>query len=139
MKDKISLLIVDDDTDDQNLFIEAVKEVDEDINCITANDGQQALDLLKNALRLPDFIFLDLRMPRISGKKCLVEIKNDDRLKSIPVIIYTTSTELEESKDLKEMGAVHFISKPSNPEEIYYLVSFVLEEQLRLLPRNRHS
>lgn len=136
MKD-IRLLIVDDDADDRNLFIEAVKEVDEGIECITAADGQQALDLLKNATRLPDFIFLDLRMPRFNGKKCLFGIKNNERLKTIPVIIYTTSKEVEESEDLKEMGAVHFMSKPSNPEEIYYLVSFVLEEQLRLFPGNK--
>lgn len=137
MKNSISLLIIDDDADDRNFFIEAVKEVDQQIECITANDGQQAIDLLKNALCLPDLIFLDLRMPRLGGKKCLLEIKNDERLKSIPVIIYTTSKRIEESKDLKEIGAVHFISKPSNPQEIYYLVSLVLEEELRLLPRNK--
>ena len=137
MKDSISLLIVDDDADDRNLFIETVKEVDEDITCIIANDGLQALELLKNSLSLPDFIFLDLRMPRFSGKRCLLEIKKDERLKSIPVIIYTTSNEVEESKNLKEMGAVYFMSKPSNPQELYYLVSFVLEEQLRVLAKNR--
>ena len=134
MKEGISLLIVDDDADDRNLFIETMKEVDEDIKCISANDGQQALDFLKNSPSLPDFIFLDLRMPRIGGRKCLFEIKKDERLKPIPVIIYTTSNEVEESKALIEMGAVYFISKPSNPEELYYLVSFVLEEQLRAYP-----
>ncbi|MGZ5134154.1 MAG: response regulator [Flavitalea sp.] len=137
MKDGISLLIVDDDADDRNLFIETVKEVDENIKCFTADDGQQALDLLKNSSSLPDFIFLDLRMPRISGKKCLFEIKKDERLKPIPVIIYTTSNEVEESKALIEMGAVYFISKPSSPGELYYLVSFVLEEQSRALPNIR--
>ncbi|MBC7826602.1 MAG: response regulator [Chitinophagaceae bacterium] len=139
MRDRISLLIIDDDADDRNLFLEAVKEVDEEIECITASDGKEALDLLKNSSSLPDFIFLDLRMPRFNGKKCLFEIKNDERLKSIPVIIYTTSKEIEESRDLKEMGAIHFISKPTNPEEIYYLVSFTLEEQLRILPRKNQA
>ena len=135
MKENISLLIVDDDDDDRNLFIETVKEVDEDIECNTANDGLQALDLLKNSLNLPDFIFLDLRMPRFNGKKCLLELKKDERLKTIPVIIYTTSNDVEESNYLKEMGAVYFMSKPSNPQELYYLVSFVLEEQLRASPK----
>jgi len=139
MKDHISLLVVDDDVDDRNLFIEAVKEIDEDIECIIASDGQQALDLLKDSTELPDFIFLDIRMPRFNGKKCLLEIKKDERLKSIPVIIYSTSREVEESKDLRDMGAVYFITKPSNPEEIYYLVSFVLEEELKFFRQDKRS
>jgi len=138
MKDTMSLLIVDDDADDRMLFIEAVKEVDEDIECITANDGQQALELLQNEdSSLPDLIFLDIRMPRLSGKKCLAELKKDERLKHIPVIIYTTSREVEESKELKEMGAYHFISKPSNTQEIYYLVSLAIEEHLTASRRDK--
>ena len=125
----MSFFIVDDDVDDRNLFIEAVKEVDAGIECISANNGEQALALLTNPeSALPDFIFLDLRMPRIDGKKCLVEIKKNERLKHIPVVIYTTSRDVDESKDLKELGAFYFISKPNNPEEIFYLISFVLDE-----------
>lgn len=137
MEKKVSLLIIDDDADDRMLFIEAVKEIDDNIECITANNGQQALDMLKNDIRiLPDLIFLDIRMPLLSGKQCLAEIKNDERLKHIPVIIYTTSREVEESKKLKEMGASHFISKPGNAEEIYYLVSVELEKHLFASGRN---
>ena len=133
MKNNINILIVDDDADDRELFMDAIKEVDADIKCTTAIDGKQALECLKsNYKTLPDFIFLDLRMPRSSGKKCLLEIKRDEQLKSIPVIIYTTSKDVEEAKELREMGAVHFISKPSDPDEIYYIVSFVLEEQLNM-------
>lgn len=131
MKNSLKILIVDDDADDRKLFIDAIKEVDTDINCTTAVDGKEALELLKsNYNSLPDFIFLDLRMPRFGGKKCLQEIKGDERLKAIPVVIYTTSKDVEEAKELREIGAVHFISKPSDPDEVYYLVSFVLEEQL---------
>jgi DNA-binding NtrC family response regulator len=129
MKNDMSFFIVDDDIDDRNLFIEAVKEVDPGIKCITLNNGEQALAMLNDPqTSLPDFIFLDLRMPRIDGKRCLSEIKRNERLKHIPVIIFTTSRDVEESKDLIEMGAFHFISKPNNPEEIYYLISFVLDE-----------
>lgn len=137
MADRLRVLIVDDDADDRELFIQAVKEVNRHIECLTASDGQQALEALRNTgSKLPDFIFLDLRMPRYNGKKCLQEIKRDERLKHIPVIIYSTSREVEESQELKAMGAVYFISKPSNPDEIYYLVSFALEEQLNAARRN---
>ena len=137
MKTHMSFFIVDDDVDDRNLFIEAVKEVDATIECISANNGEQALALLTDSGNtLPDFIFLDLRMPRIDGKKCLIEIKKNKRLKHIPVVIFTTSRDVEESKDLKEIGAFHFISKPNNPEEIYYLISFVLDEHWSISNRN---
>ena len=131
MENNISLLIVDDDPDDRELFIEAVKDVDEDIECVTANNGLQALEWLQDTSNpLPNLIFLDIRMPLLNGKKCLYAIKNDERLRHIPVIIYTTSKDVEESKELKEMGAFHFISKPGNADEIYYMVSVVLEEYL---------
>ncbi len=124
------LLIVDDDADDRELFIESAKQVDENIICIAATDGQQALQILKNEEnKLPDYIFLDLRMPRLSGRKCLQEIKNNTRLLHIPIIVYTTSREVEDATELKKMGAAHFISKPVNPDEIYYLISAVIEEK----------
>lgn len=131
MKNRITLLIVDDDPDDRFFFIEAAKEIDKNIECITAGDGQKALDLLRSRLAsLPDLIFLDVRMPLLDGKKCLLEIKKDERLKHIPVIIYTTSRVIEESIELKKLGAIHFISKPANTDEIYYLISVMLEEYM---------
>lgn len=140
MKNKTKLLIVDDDADDRQLFIDAVKDFDEQIVCVSAKDGKEALDLLNDLnTSLPDYIFLDLRMPRFNGKRCLMEIKKNERLKEIPVIIYTTSRELEDSKELKEMGAIHFISKPANPEEVYFVVSFALEEQWNASPNQEKS
>jgi DNA-binding NtrC family response regulator len=131
MNRKLHLLIVDDDADDRELFMEAVKEIDPDIECVTAKNGLLALESLRDKDRpLPDVVFLDISMPLLNGSKCLAEIKKDDRLAGIPIIIYTTSRNVEESKELKDMGAVHFISKPRDAAEIYYLVSVVLEEQL---------
>ena len=129
MEKDITILIVDDDADDKQLFIESAKEVSENIHCFTATDGQEAIAFLKDENnQLPDFIFLDLRMPRISGKLCLIEIMKDKRLLHIPVFIYTTSKEVKDSIELKKDGAVHFISKPDNPADIYYILSLVLYE-----------
>jgi DNA-binding response OmpR family regulator len=130
MKKSLTILMVDDDEDDRKLFFEAVKEVDNKIKCISAGNCQEALHYLRNENNiLPDFIFLDLRMPGFSGKKCLEEIKKEARLVPIPVIIYTTSREVTDSIALKKLGAVYFMSKPTSPEEVYYMVSFVLGEK----------
>lgn len=135
MRKLTSVLIVDDDRDDCQLFVDSIREFDAAIKCMVASDGQVALDMLNSSAGpLPSLIFLDLRMPRLGGKKCLIELKKNGATKDIPVIIYTTSRSLLESAELKRLGAVNFISKPTNTEEIYYLLSVVLEENEKSLP-----
>jgi len=130
MEKSIHILLVDDDDDDRKLFFEAVKEVDETITGISLSNGKDALPYLKNETNLlPDFIFLDLRMHGLSGQACLVEIKKDARLNPVPVIVYTTSREVEESVELRRLGAAHFMSKPTLPNDIYYMLSVVLGEK----------
>jgi CheY-like chemotaxis protein len=126
----MTILLIDDDEDDRKLFFEATADYDDTIIYIAAADAPEALGYLNNAANvLPDFIFLDLRMPGLSGEQCLVEIKKDLRLASIPVIIYTTSRDEKESVRLKGLGAAHFMSKPVLPDDVYYMVSFVLGEK----------
>jgi CheY-like chemotaxis protein len=61
---------------------------------------------------LPDFIFLDINMSKMDGWKCLNELKKDESLKHIPVIMYSTSSTEEEIKKAYQLGAVHFLKKP---------------------------
>lgn len=126
----MTIFLVDDDADDRKLFFEAAKEVDDTITCIPASSGEEALLYLRDqANPLPDYIFLDLRMPGLSGEECLLEIKKEARLASIPVIVYTTSRDVGESVRLKKLGAAHFMSKPVSPDDVYFMVSFVLGEK----------
>ena len=126
----MTILLVDDDEDDRKLFIDATKEFDSTITCLAASDGLEALDLLHDTTRdVPDYIFLDLRMPGLSGEECLIEIKKESRMATTPVIVYTTSRDVQESVRLKQLGAAHFMSKPIAPEEVYYMVAFVLGER----------
>jgi len=103
------ILLIDDDSDDCELFQEASEVVDSSIKCNTINSVAKALDFLKKTRTLPDFIFLDMNMPVMNGKECLRLLKSDKRLKNIPVIIYSTSVV---NQDLKELGAEFFEQKP---------------------------
>lgn len=124
---KKRFFIVDDDLDDQELFIEAVNEVDSSIECISSSNCEEALDLLKNSkIDLPDVIFLDLNMPRLNGKQCLVELKRQAHLQHIPVIIYSTSSEKRDIEETARLGAAHFLTKPNKFEELCKAVSFVV-------------
>jgi CheY-like chemotaxis protein len=126
----MTILLIDDDADDRKLFFEATAEFDDTIKYVAAANAQEALSYLNDVDNvLPDFIFLDLRMPGLSGEQCLIEIKKDPRLASVPVIIYTTSRDEKESARLKSLGAAHFMSKPVLPDDVFYMVSFVLGEK----------
>jgi CheY-like chemotaxis protein len=113
-----SLLLIDDDTDDKELFLEAVAEIDNSVNCMSAKDGVEAIQLLQQVKEQPNLIFLDLNMPRMDGREFLTRIKNEDRLKNIPVIVYSTSKLEKDRDETKELGAADFMSKPSVFDEL---------------------
>jgi CheY-like chemotaxis protein len=82
------ILIVDDDPDDIELFMEGVRMVDETIQCSHASNGHDALYKLRlNPDFRPDYIFIDLNMPRMNGKQLLAELKKFPELRTIPAII----------------------------------------------------
>jgi CheY-like chemotaxis protein len=110
----MTILYADDDVDDCDLVVEALEKIDPRINCVMATDGMEALRMLGDEeKKLPDCIFLDVNMPVMSGKSCLIELKKDDRLKEIPVVIYSTTQDKEEIRELYEMGASEFLKKPN--------------------------
>lgn len=126
------ILIAEDDADDQLLLKTAFIE----------NGGQQILDFVEDGVavmcylnsidlkkkesRYPDFIVLDLNMPKKNGKEVLCEIKNHPVFKMIPVIIYTTTRDEQEVKRCYELGANTYIVKPSNFERIVKVVKTML-------------
>jgi CheY-like chemotaxis protein len=114
----MTILYADDDRDDRELMTEALSKIDPSISCQTASDGQHVLELLRNSNELPDYIFLDINMPVMDGKQCLVELKNETRLKNIPVVIYSTTQDAKEINQLYRMGASSFIQKPNNFSEL---------------------
>ena len=110
-----TIYIIDDDIDDQNFLIEAIKEIDPLVKCYTATNGQEGLNkLVTNAIPIPSIIFLDLNMPRIDGRKFLIEIKKIPQFQSIPVVIYTTSTNQKDKDEMQQLGATDYISKQAD-------------------------
>lgn len=121
-----TILIIDDDEDDVHFFIEAVKEVDDSIVCIGSNSAMDALHLLKSGnSHQPDYIFLDLNMPRMNGKECLSEIKKTKSLFHIPVFVFSTSNR-EDATELQRLGAAHYFVKPCCFTELLRMVKKVL-------------
>jgi CheY-like chemotaxis protein len=112
-------MLVDDDLDDHEIFSLALIEAEKPIEMMRAYDGVEALSQLRShEHEKPDFIFLDLNMPRMNGKQCLEQLKMDSQLKDIPVIIYSTSSEIKDLIDAQSLGAIAFIVKSASIHEL---------------------
>lgn len=125
------IYIIDDDADDQDFLIEALKGIDSSFQFFTASNGQEGLKKLhKGIIPLPSLIFLDLNMPRFDGRRFLLEIKLDSHFASIPVIIYTTSLYQKDKDELKTMGVVAYVEKQADPFALKELLSGILSSIL---------
>ncbi|HOW35658.1 MAG TPA: response regulator [Candidatus Omnitrophota bacterium] len=107
------ILFVDDESDVSAVVTFRLKKAGYEV--INAVNGQEALDLAGKVN--PDLILLDLRLPIISGEEVCERVKSDERLKNIPVILFTASVDNMEDK-VKRTGADDFITKPFDPEQL---------------------
>lgn len=113
MEKKI-FMIIDDDEDDRFFFKEALTKLNAAIVCIEAIDGADAIKVLHASKELPDFIFLDMNMPRMDGRECLKELKSDTKLKTIKVVMYSTFFSDQSIHDFMQLGAATYLKKPTD-------------------------
>ena len=106
-------MLADDDEDDRLLFKMALKEVNPNINLTFAEDGEILMDVLSSQnSHLPSLLFLDLNMPFKNGKECLKEIRNNEALDDLLVVIYSTSSSDLDIEETYNLGANLYIEKP---------------------------
>ena len=110
----MKIVCVDDDPDDREIFRDIIREIDSKIELHIACECEDAIHMVSNAELLPDFIFLDMNMPKIDGFECLRILKSIDRIKSVPVIICTTASTKEQRRKAIELGAHDLILKESS-------------------------
>lgn len=117
MAKDLQIFLIDDDTDDQEIFSFIITEAFPEISCVFASDGIAALEKLQKEPKLkPDLIFIDINMPRMNGMQCLSEIKKLKHFSDIPVYMYSTAAEPAMVESCTIMGARGFIRKEVNPE-----------------------
>jgi CheY-like chemotaxis protein len=121
--------MVDDDQDEHIFFTDALSGVSPKIECLHARDGEAAIDLLSYGPK-PDYIFLDVRMPRMNGKECLSAIKSMTAVKDIPVIIYSAGIQEKEIKSFVELGAEVVVMKPTIYEELVRILKGIIVSDL---------
>ena len=105
-----NIVLAEDDIDDQNIFQIAMQEIDPSVQVQFVANGKELLQLLQNYR--PDIIFLDLEMPYKNGLQCLIEIRDNPRLATLPVILFSSTTKPANIQTAYEMGAHLFFIKP---------------------------
>ena len=136
--DPIEILLVEDNPGDARLTLEGFKDAKVKNNITVAENGVEALAILHcdgdyESAPLPDLILLDLNMPKKDGREVLAEIKADDRLRHIPVLVFTTSDADRDIVDAYNLQANAFITKPIDFDEFTNVVRSMEEFWLSIV------
>jgi len=138
----VEVLLVEDNPGDVRLTQEALKDGRVMVNLTVACDGVEAMEFLRrqppfDAKPRPDLILLDLNLPKKNGREVLEEIKADDELKRIPVIVMTTSKAEQDIHKAYNLNANCYITKPVDLDEFLNVVRSIEDFWLTIvtLPR----
>lgn len=121
-----NILLIDDDSEDTDVFLEAVNSLDKNINCLVQNNPVQALEYLKNLEILPDLMFVDFNMPVLNGNELIGRMREVVRLQAMPVILYSSYSETAADR-LSIINDSQYITKPSNFNELVAVLKEILE------------
>ncbi len=126
-KGELRIMLADDDIDDREMFAEVIDEIGMNIRLDFAEDGSELLKLLLAEDKpLPHLIFLDLNMPNKNGQECLEFIRKHERLKNIPVIIYSTSVYQKDIDETFDKGANLYLRKFSSYQDLLVVTRKVI-------------
>lgn len=139
----VEVLLVEDNPGDVRLIQEVFKEAKIKNVLHVARDGEEAMQMLRlegeNPTRIPDLILLDLNLPKKDGRAVLKEIKKDDKLKCIPVVVLTSSIRDEDLIETYKNNANCYIAKPVDLDQLIKVVQNIGEfwlDIVKLPPRD---
>ena len=120
-------ILIDDDRDDLEILEEAIKQVDNSVRCISFLFCDDALNkILTNSSGVPNYIFIDMNMPRLNGNECLKELRRDPKLKNVPIAMLSTSMPSPVAQTLRENGATFTFQKPIALEDYEHILKPIL-------------
>lgn len=127
MSKSLNILLIEDDTIEVMKFNRVIKTLGLNHKIIEANNGEEALSILKDKEIIPDVIFLDLNMPKINGIEFLQILKADDYLRYIPAVILTTSNNHKDVLECYKIGIAGYVLKPLKYDDYVERVRKMLE------------
>lgn len=127
MTKSLNILLIEDDAIEVMKFNRVIKKLESNHKIIEANNGEEALDILKNKEIIPDIILLDLNMPKLNGIEFLTILKNDEILKYIPSIILSTSSNHKDMLECYKLGIAGYVLKPLKYEDYVDRIKSLLD------------
>lgn len=124
---QLNILFIEDDVIELMKFNRVLSKLGLNHKLIETNNGEEALSMLRKDGFLPDIILLDLNMPKLNGIEFLKILKNDDNLKRIPAIVFTTSNNPNDILECYKIGIAGYIIKPLKYEDYIILVGKTLD------------
>ena len=126
--DMFKIFIIDDNEDFVLLFTQAVSKINPEIQCLSAENGYSALRQLKFMLpTLPDYIFVDVKMPIMNGHEIVAELKKQDQLAQVPIFMYSAQANPEDEAKARNAGVSAFFSKPASLETINMMIAAAMK------------
>lgn len=122
--------LVDDDSDDQLLVISAFSQTNPEVSVHTIDDGDQLLPQLSSAVSLPKLVLLDLNMARMGGFETLNAVRAALPYTSLPIVIFSTSSNKSDQNQALQQGATAFVSKPSEYHKLVELTREISQQWL---------
>jgi CheY-like chemotaxis protein len=140
----VRILVVDDDPGDVLMIEEALEDSDVEKVIDVVNDGQEAMEFLRREgrhtdARRPDMILLDLNMPRMDGRQVLGEVKRDEDLRTIPIVVLTTSNADTDIVGSYTLQANAYVTKPIDLDDFNDVVHRIDEFFGRVVVLPKHS
>lgn len=123
-----TVVIIDDDSDDLEIMKEALAYIDPSLLCLTFVYPDEAIHLLSGELIvLPDYVFIDINIPRISGRDCMLQIRSLPDFTDVPIIMYSTSMPETMAAALVRDGATFAFQKPFGFEDYVSILSGIFK------------
>jgi two-component system, response regulator len=124
--DEISVLLVEDNPDDAEFTLRALRKANVALNIVLVDNGVKALDFVfgtgsyadRAGAKLPRVMLLDLKMPKVDGLEVARRIKNDPRTRALPIVIFTSSREQRDITESYLLGANSYVVKPIDYAEL---------------------
>lgn len=122
---------VDDDSDDRLLFRDAVNTVDPNISCVQVDSGIDALQFLDKSETVPDFLFIDMNMPKMTGLECVQKIRSSPRFLSIRIVMHSTTFAPDDQIHCSQMR-IKYLAKQSKFSDLVSALKNLLLEEIQV-------
>jgi CheY-like chemotaxis protein len=120
-----TIIVIDDDQDDLDTLSDAIREIDSSMVCLSFTNPETAINIMTTEFLVPNYIFVDINMPLMTGDQCLKVLRNLESFREVVIIMLSTSMPSSVSNQLKQLGANFTFQKPLKFEDYHQFLKTI--------------